>query len=274
MAATRMGFLEIFSPLYDFKGWSTSFLDGSLPATRFFSEEVLPLIEAKKAGDRFAVARLMKALSPLMTAATLKQAADKQLHLASVNSAIEELMALWTDNADPSLLQVLRKVANSNLLEIPDALRANASEAMKVAVPEGNDDEPLDRQSERALAIEAFLTAPFSQVRPLAQYLRGDAPFDTHQGVKGLEFDRVMVIMDDIDAKGFLFKYEDLFGGKAAGDKTLEGTKRLFYVTCSRARKSLALVAYTNDPQRIRSYVLSEGWFTAHEIVVGIPTPD
>lgn len=273
MAATRMGFLEIFTPLYDYKGWSTSFLDGSLPATRFFSEEVLPLIEAKKAGDRFAVARLMKALSPLMTAAALKQAADKQQHLASANAAIEELMGLWADNADPSLLQVLRKVAGSNLLEIPDTLRANASEAMKVAVPESDDDEQQDRQSERALAIEAFLTAPFSQVRPLAQYLSGHAPFDTHQGVKGLEFDRVMVIMDDIDAKGFLFKYEDLFGGKVAGDKTLEGTKRLFYVTCSRARKSLVLVAYTNDPQRIRSYVLNEGWFTADEIVVGIPNP-
>lgn len=271
MAATRMGFVEIFSPLYDYKGWSTSFLAGSLPATRFFSEEVLPLLEAKKAGDRFAVARIMKALSPLMTAAALKQAADKQQHLASVNAAIEELMGLWADNADPSLLQVLRKVANSNLLEIPDTLRANASEAMKVAVADGEDDDEVNLQSERALAIEAFLTAPFSQVQPLAQYLGGDAPFDTHQGVKGLEFDRVMVVMDDIDAKGFLFKYEDIFGGKAAGDKTLEGTKRLFYVTCSRAKKSLALVAYTKDPQRIRSYVLNEGWFTPDEVVVGIP---
>jgi DNA helicase-2/ATP-dependent DNA helicase PcrA len=144
-------------------------------------------------------------------------------------------------------------------------------DATKDATPEKDDDLPQDRQSERALAIETFLTAPFSQVAPLAQYLRGEAPFDTHQGVKGLEFDRVMVIMDDIDAKGFLFKYEDLFGGKAAGDKTLEGTKRLFYVTCSRAKKSLALVAYTRDPQRIRNYVLSEGWFAADEIVYGIP---
>ena len=69
-------------------------------------------------------------------------------------------------------------------------------------------------------------------------------------------------------------KYEELFGGKAAGDKTLEGTKRLFCVTCSRAKKSLALVVYTNDPQRIRGYVLNEGWFTADEIVVGIPKPN
>jgi DNA helicase-2/ATP-dependent DNA helicase PcrA len=274
MAATRMGFLEIFSPLYDYKGWSTSFLDGSLPATRFFSEEVLPLVESKCVGDRFAVARILKTRSPLMTAAALKQAADQQQHLVDVNASVEELLELWAGEADPTLLQVLRRVAKTNLFEIPDSLRANASDAMKDAAPEKDDDEPQDRQSERALAIEAFLTAPFSQVAPLAQYLRGDAPFDTHQGVKGLEFDRVMVIMDDIDAKGFLFKYEDLFGGKAAGDKTLEGTKRLFYVTCSRARKSLALVAYTRDPQRIRNYVLSEGWFTANEIIVGIPKAD
>jgi len=271
MAASRMGFLEIFSPLYDYKGWSTSFLDGSLPATRFFSEEVLPIVEAMRRGDRFAVARILKARSPLMTAAALKQAADQQQQLLLVNAAVEVLLELWAGGADPTLLQVLRRVAKTNLFEIPDSLRANAMDATKDATPEKDDDLPQDRQSERALAIETFLTAPFSQVAPLAQYLRGEAPFDTHQGVKGLEFDRVMVIMDDIDAKGFLFKYEDLFGGKAAGDKTLEGTKRLFYVTCSRAKKSLALVAYTRDPQRIRNYVLSEGWFAADEIVYGIP---
>lgn len=274
MAARRMGFLEIFSPLYDYKGWSTSFLGGSLPATRFFSEEVLPLVEAKRSGDRFAVARIMKGLSPLMTAAALKQSADKEKHLANVNAAIDELMGLWANGADPTLLQVLRQVEKTHLFEIPESLKASASDAMAAAVTESDEDDPLDRQSERALATEGFLKAPFSQVAPLAEYLRGDAPFDTHQGVKGLEFHRVMVIMDDIDAKGFLFKYEDLFGGKAAGDRTLEGTKRLFYVTCSRAKKSLALVAYTLDPQRIRNYVLAEGWFSPEEVIVGIPKAD
>lgn len=271
MAATRMGFAEIFMPLYDYKSWSTSLLNGLLPATRFFSEEVLPLVEAKKAGDRFAVARLMKSLSPLMTAAALQLASDKQLHLSSVSAAIDKLMSLWNENSDPTLLNVLRTVAANNLFEIPNSLRASISDAMKVAAAASDNEDQVDKQSGRALAIEAFLTAPFSQVRPLAQYLRGDAPFGTHQGVKGLEFDRVMVVMDDIEARGFLFKYEDLFGGKAPGDKSLEGTKRLFYVTCSRAKKSLALVAYTNDPERIQNFVLTEGWFTKEEIVVGIP---
>ena len=105
----------------------------------------------------------------------------------------------------------------------------------------------------------------------MAEYLSGKAHFDTHQGVKGLEFDRVMVVMDDEDARGFLFKYEDLFGGKAAGDKTVEGTKRLFYVIASRAKNSLALVAYASVPEKVRNFVLQEGWFSAAEIVVGVP---
>lgn len=271
MAAARMGFLEIFSPLYDYKGWSTSFLDGSLSVIRFFSEEVLPLVQAKKNDDLFAVARIVKARSPLLSETALEQAADKKKHLGAINSAINELVELWADGEDPTLLQVLHKVEKTGIFEIPDLLRANASMTMKNAEPEREEDESQDRQTERAIAIEKYLDAPFSQVAPLAQYLRGDAPFDTHQGVKGLEFDRVMVIMDDGEARGFLFKYEDLFGGKVAGDKTLEATKRLFYVTCSRAKRSLALVAYTRDPHRIQQYVLNEGWFSPAEITVGVP---
>jgi DNA helicase-2/ATP-dependent DNA helicase PcrA len=66
-----------------------------------------------------------------------------------------------------------------------------------------------------------------------------------------------------------MFKYEDLFGGKPAGDKTVEGTKRLFYVTCSRAKESLALVAYTSSPDRVRNFVLSDGWFNEDEVLIG-----
>jgi DNA helicase-2/ATP-dependent DNA helicase PcrA len=80
-----------------------------------------------------------------------------------------------------------------------------------------------------------------------------------------------MVIMDDKEARGFSFKYENLFGGKGAGDKTVESTKRLFYVTASRAKESLALVAYASSPELVQNFVLKEGWFSADEIVLGVP---
>lgn len=272
MAASRMGFGEAFSALYGVESWRTSFLEGKLPTFRFFSEQVLSLVNAKQKNDRFAVARIAKAFSPLLSASVLREAEDTQAHLQRVNAVIDSLMALWADGADPTLLQILRHIADTKLFEIPEALQANASGAiLQAEASSSEEDEQADRQKERDAAIQAFLSAPFSQISPMAEYLAGHAHFDTHQGVKGLEFDRVMVIMDDHEARGFLFKYEDLFGGKAAGDKTVESTKRLFYVTASRAKESLALVAYSSSPEKTRNFVLDEGWFAPEEIVFGLP---
>lgn len=270
MAASRLGFLDAFSPFYDVDSWRTSFLEGTLPASRFFSDQVLPLVNAKQNNDRFAIARIAKAYSPRLTQEALRAAKNTQEHLKQVNVSIDVLMELWKDGANPTLLQVLRCVAEHNLLEIPESLQASSSEESTEAVA-SDEDEREDRQTERALAIQSFLNAPFSQIGPMMEYLSGDAHFDTHQGVKGLEFDRVMVIMDDEEARGFSFKYEDLFGGKSAGERTVESTKRLFYVTASRAKESLALVAYSSAPDRVRSFVLQEEWFNADEVVVGIP---
>ena len=209
----------------------------------------------------------------MLTTEALRAADDKQAQLKLVSAAIDELLALWKNGADPALSEVLRCVATGKLLVIPESLQPNAyrDKALDVAEPFEVKDES-DRQTERAAAIDSFLSAPFSQIEPFAMYLSGKTHFDTHQGVKGLEFDRVMVIMDDEEARGFMFKYENLFGGKGAGDPSVEGTRRLFYVTCSRAKKSLALVAYTTAPDRVRQFVLDEGWFTADEVILGIPS--
>lgn len=270
MAASRLGFLDAFNPLYDIEGWRTSFLDGKLPASRFFHDQVLSLIEAKQRNDRFGVARILKAYSPRLAPEALRAAKDTQEHLKQVSASVDTLIDLWKSGADPTLLQVLRCVASLGLLEIPESLQASASAtvANSVAPDEG---ERGDQQTERARAIEAFLNAPFSQIQPMTEYLSGNARFDTHQGVKGLEFERVMVIMDDSEARGFSFKYEDLFGGKASGEKAVESTRRLFYVTTSRTEGSLALVAYSSDPERVKRFVLQEEWFSDDEIVIGIP---
>jgi DNA helicase-2/ATP-dependent DNA helicase PcrA len=270
MAAARMGFLGMFVPLYEVESWRTSFLEGLLPAARFFTADVLPLVKAKQSEDRFAICRIAKALSPLLTPEAIRAAEDKKAQLQKVTTAIDLLMALWKDGADPTLMDILRCVAQSKLLGIPQSLQANAflEETLNKLDPATED--PEDPQSERAEAIDKFLHAPFSQIEPFATYLTGKAHFDTHQGVKGLEFDRVMVIMDDEETRGFLFKYLDLFGGKSTGEKTVEATRRLFYVTCSRAKQSLALIAYTGAPESVRTFVLREGWFSDDEIITEI----
>ncbi len=68
-------------------------------------------------------------------------------------------------------------------------------------------------------AIEKFLLASFSEIAPYAQYISNTAEFGPHQGVEGLEFDRVMVLMDDTEARGFMFGYEKFFGAKELSAK-------------------------------------------------------
>lgn len=278
MAAKRLGFGELLEPLLAVESWRTGALDGSLPAARFFAQDVLALVDAARRNDKFAVAAIGRAKSPLLSPQALKDAADVGEHLRTANAAVSALTALWADR-EPTIGDVLDAVAASGFFAIPEVLkplvklRANDN---KAAMPEAEQADPV---SGEIAALLGFLDVPFSQVEHYRLYVSGQAPFDTHQGVKGLEFERVMVIMDDQEARGFMFGYDKIFGAKepsptdlknaAEGKETgLDRTRRLLYVTCSRAERSLALVAYTDSPAAVKAQVLANGWFSEDEIDV------
>jgi DNA helicase-2/ATP-dependent DNA helicase PcrA len=88
----------------------------------------------------------------------------------------------------------------------------------------------------------------------------------------------VLAVLDDSDARGFLFSYEKLLEAKPLSDTDrrhsaeltdggINRTLRLLYVTCTRARKSLALIAYTENPDAVAASVVNSKWFTPDEIV-------
>ena len=87
-----------------------------------------------------------------------------------------------------------------------------------------------------------------------------------------------MVILDDNEARGFMFSYEKLLGAKAltntdeknlleGKDTSVDRTRRLFYVICSRDQQSLAVIVYTKEPEKVASHVSSVGWFKEQEVV-------
>lgn len=280
MAARRMGFLSMFEALASIEEFRTAFLDGSFAPTRLFTHCVLPLVKAERNGDKFAAARLVRENSPLLSKDALKLSGDSLGRLRSAQAAVDSLIALWSEG-EPSCAAIARNIAASGLFVVPDSLTEAmaATRAPLSGAPGAEEADPVDK---RLAALIAFLECPFTEIPPYAAYVAGDAPFDTHQGVKGLEFDRVMVLMDDGEAKGFLFGYDKLLGAKAAttadlansraGNETsVDRTRRLFYVTCSRARSSLALVAYTSDPGAMRAYVVAQGWFREDEVVMNLP---
>ena len=280
MAARRMGFLQMFEALASVDDYRTGFLDGSFAPTRFYTHYVLPLVTAQQKGDKFAATKLVRESSPLLSKDTLKGNTKPMEQLHAAQAAIDGLMALW-ERGEPTCGAIAANIAKTNLFSIPESLKA-ALAAAEAAPTEKADDEEADPIGDQIAALVAFLNCSFSEIAPYAAYVAHEAPFDTHQGVKGLEFERVMVLMDDEEARGFLFGYGKLLGAKTptatdvknaqeGKETSVDRTRRLFYVTCSRARSSLALVAYSPNPNAVREHVIANEWFAADEVLAELP---
>ncbi len=86
------------------------------------------------------------------------------------------------------------------------------------------------------------------------------------------------MVLDDEEARGFMFSYEKLLGAKAptatdiknvseGKETSMERTRRLLYVTCSRAQDSLAIVVYTKATGKIADHLKGLKWFEQDEMV-------
>ena len=106
MSAKRLGFENVFTPLYEIDNWGTGLLDGSLAPVRFFTESILPLVGAAQKKDKFSISRITRQSSPLLTPQALKETPNPGDLLKRAQSGVEELMTLW-DNNTPTCGDVL-----------------------------------------------------------------------------------------------------------------------------------------------------------------------
>lgn len=279
MSARRFGFERFFGPLYAVERIRTSFLQGTGAGVGFFTREVLPLVEALRASDRFATASIVRKTSPLLDRHALEEAGEGQAEaLAAAKAACDGLLSLVSGDTVPTAREVLRYVAETRLFAVPEVLAP-------FAVPDdpseedgalGGDEEDLKTELG---GWRHALEAPIDEIERYRRYVSGESSFDTHQGVKGLEFPRVMVVVSDEEARGFMFAYDKLFGAKGKSDTdlkneaagketTIDRTRRLFYVTCSRAEESLAVVYYAEAVEAAKTEITRLGWFNEDEIEV------
>ncbi len=279
MAARRGGFDRFFEPLHRIGNFRTGLLDGTLNGVAFFAQQVLPLVQAMRSEDRFAVTRVVKDHSPSMSHERLSGSTTSLEDIRRAGRSVESVFSLWDDGADPVLLDVLNVIDDEDLFRIPEVFAPILSDADTQG--EEVEPNPADTEGDKNPAVDAWreaLSVPFRQFEAYAEYISDKSPFGTHQGIKGLQFPRVMVILDDNEARGFMFSYEKLIGAKAltntdeknrleGKDTSVDRTRRLFYVTCSRAQRSLAVIVYTKEADKVANHVSSVGWFEDQEVV-------
>ena len=278
MAARRMGFSTFFDPLYVVDKLKTGLLDGSSSSINLFTKIVLPLYNSHLKSNKFEIANIVKQHSHLVNKQALQNEVNKLDVLHSTSDKVNAFLSLWNEGNNPTLSEILKKIQETNLFKITSTLKLVSQRVGIDSVENFEDDEAID-DDEVLLAWDEAIKANFSEIIKYNEYINEKSKFGTHQGVKGLEFDRVMVIIDDEESRGFMFSYDKLFGIKplTSSDKKnvdegketgIDRTLRLFYVACSRARESLAIVCYSDFPKELKRNVVNYNWFTEDEVKV------
>lgn len=274
MAAKRLGFDDFFAPLYRISDYKQGMGDGSLSVLSPLLKIVLPLYQAHSDGNSFAVTQIVKNNATSIKDG-IKQRNFSEEKLKQLNNAVQELLKLWDNGADPECIDIISVIAKSELFPLPNDIHILLS---RNDCDSENDEDSDDTLSQRIDALEKAMHVPFSQIVQYNSYISGNASFDTHQGVKGLQFERVMVIINDGEAQGSTFDYGKLWGITKKSDAdvsneqqgketTIDRTRRLLYVICSRAIDSLAIIFYANNPEAAYTKIANCGWFSEDEII-------
>ena len=98
----------------------------------------------------------------------------------------------------------------------------------------------------------------FYEFQNLYRYLEGYTPFSTQHKIKGLEFENVLIVLNNGGWNNYNFEYlfddrieESLnTSQKKSYAKILSRTKKLFYVCCTRAKDNL-IVYYPSPSHRV-----------------------
>lgn len=205
-----------------------------------------------------------------------REGSDRAKRIAEIDEALTKFSLECCDE-QASIRNVLSPMLQARVFNMDERLaKAYADLTPPPPIPESKSAEPKEDRQKRGWHM--LFSARWSELRRYKSYLAGKSALATHQVVKGSEFQHVMVVMDDQDAGGFLFSYDKVFGAADLSENdhrniaegketTVDRTLRLLYVTCSRARESLALVLWARNPAAALTRIKAGTWFLDGEVL-------
>jgi DNA helicase-2/ATP-dependent DNA helicase PcrA len=127
--------------------------------------------------------------------------------------------------------------------------------------------EPVEGESRRVTQLRKLRTVPYKEIIAIDRFIDGHTPFATKHGVKGAEFENVLVIVGrGWNKYNFAQMLEWIDAGPPAERREFfESNRNLFYVACSRPKTRLALL-FTQALSAAAMAKLTN-WFGAANVV-------
>lgn len=264
MAANRLNFPNLYASLNDKapQELKSGLVDGTAWVLRPFLKVILPLVLAHRANEDFAVIRMLRIHCPRLQSRQLTNGVTTQL-LASLRDSLATLDNMLDDPSDHRIGDLVALLHEQSLLSLDDRFM----ESLDVYL---EDTPPGDPSPDNA--VHRFMRCRAHELWGYRQYIEELSPFATQQSIKGAEFEKVLVIIDDEEGRMNAFSYGKYLGvtdlsptdqrnigqGK---DSVIDRTRRLLYVCCSRARRDLCVIVFANDPATMHEAIAGKGFF-------------
>lgn len=275
IAAKRLGWDGIFAALSEKApdNIKQGLLDGKGWPVQPFLNFVLPIVAAMRDGKEFDAMNILRTQCPRLAANNLVGQNAAAL-LREVREATLELVRMMGDE-NCSIRDVATHLCATRLLTLDERLErvlGLQSDPVGTEIADTEAGQPSD------LPILKLLACPAPQLTPYGRYVSEGSPFATQHGVKGAQFDRVLVVMDEEENDYRLYDYERVLGDAQASaadreafangdDNTWSRTLRLMYVCCTRAKRSLALAFFVADPAATAAHIVASGVFPEGSVI-------
>lgn len=281
MAAKRLGFSDLYSALNDNapEKFKNGFLDGTAWPVRPFVRFVMPLVTAIQENNGFNAIQLLRLQSPKLARGNVVGVNVAEM-LSGVRRVTQTLATMMEPGSLVSVAEVLTAIHESGIFQLDLRILSYLKLGPPVDLAQGTANQASDGEDDvtkEVSAMDAFLACTASQFWGYYKYLNDESPFSTQQGIKGAEFERVLVVLDDDEGTHTQFSYDKYFGIRPLSDRdkanlregketAVERTRRLFYVCCTRALKDLVVVLFTSDVATAHRQILQLGQFPAEAI--------
>lgn len=245
--AQEQGYSKITSVFKD----SDDYLKKNDHYVKFFIEVLEPMIlsfELRKYGEMF---KLIGSRTP-----RLKNQDEKTLW----NQILNELIQIRKNGTVGEIIDFLKKSQKPRLPSKIEELEEKYI-GLKQLSEISEEKELLFIQK-----IEALKAVKYSEVVELTKYVEDKTPFSTKHGVKGAEFENVLVVCgrgwNNYNWDNFLIWAND--GIPNGREDSFERNRNLFYVSCSRPKKRLVIL-FTQKLSP-NAFPTLENWFLSENI--------
>lgn len=270
MIAYRLGFPklnQLFTGKYASKAAEDAFKEGEHFALKPFVDVLIPLIEAHKINDHASMVQILRQHSPLLDPEGNSKLLAIGVVTEKAQAAINRLVEMWPIG---TIKDILNMTSQHGLIWLSERLKDHLEREPRSEVF----DDIEHAQEKGDWLTDELLKYKTDELSAYRKFILDLTPYSTQHGVKGDEFEKVLVVFDDTEANWNNYSYRRLLTPATERKEPTEGQKRkshnLSYVCFSRAIRDLRIIMFTENPAAAKQELIAKKWFKDEQITIQI----